>query len=155
MPRTPLSLLVAVLLAASATADDAAVPTGQDYGAGLTLAATTPLADVLAAPETHQEAPVLVRGRLTDVCQKKGCWTVLKDGPASVRVRFLDYAFFLPKDATGRVAFVEGVATVQTLSEREARHYAAESRDGDPDAIEGPQREVGLLASGVRLLPLE
>ena len=68
-------------------------------------------------------------------------------------VRFHDYGFFLPKDAMGVRAQLEGIAEIRTLSENEARHYAAESRDGDPDSIEGPQREIGFVATGVRLLP--
>jgi hypothetical protein len=73
---------------------------------------------------------VLLRGRLTDLCQKKGCWTVLQQGDAVVRVRFRDYGFFLPRDALGHVALVEGVASVRELSQGEARHLGAESRAG-------------------------
>lgn len=139
------------LLSAAAVGEDPR-PAGRDFGAGLTLAQPTPLASVLAAPERHGENPVLVRGRLTDLCRKKGCWTILRDGDAHVRVRFLDYGFFLPPDALGAEALVEGVATVRTLSEKEARHIADESRGGVPAAIDGPQQELGFLASGVRLL---
>ena len=146
-------LATALLLAAPAPASDEALPAGRDFGAGLTLTETTPLGDVLAAPQRYEAKPVLLRGRLTDLCTKKGCWTVLADGDASVRVRFQDYGFFLPKDALGKTALAEGVATVRMLSEREARHYASESRGGDPDSIVGPQRELGFVASGVRLLP--
>ncbi|MBW2290869.1 MAG: DUF4920 domain-containing protein [Deltaproteobacteria bacterium] len=31
---------------------------------------------------------MLIKGRVTDVCQKKGCWTVIEDGDAQVRIRF-------------------------------------------------------------------
>lgn len=148
-----LSTAAIALAATPGLAGDEPLPAGRDFGAGLTLAETTPLGDVLAEPGRYAERPVLLRGRLTDVCTKKGCWTVLADGDAHVRVRFLDYGFFLPKDALGATALAEGVATVRTLSEREARHVASESRGGDPNSIEGPQRELGFVASGVRLLP--
>lgn len=140
-----ISLLAAALLLLGASSES------RDFGAGVTLRETTPLAEVLATPERYAAEPVLVEGRITDVCQKKGCWTVLTDGKNSVRVRFQDYGFFLPKDAFGATALVQGVAVVRTLSEKEARHYEAESRGGDPGAIQGEQREVGLVASGVRL----
>ena len=146
---------LALLLGAGAGAGSEALPGGRDFGARLTLEQTTPLRALLAAPERYTEQPVLLRGRLTDLCTKKGCWTVLADGDATVRVRFLDYGFFLPRDALGARALVQGVASVRTLSEREARHIASESRGGDPDAIQGPQRELGFVASGVRLLPPE
>jgi hypothetical protein len=146
-------LLLGVLLPQLAGASEAQAP--RVYGAPLTLEEAIPLSQVLAAPERYAEEPVLLQGRLTDLCQRKGCWTVLQDGDAVVRVRFRDYGFFLPKDALGSVALVEGVASVRELSEREARHLEAESRGGDPARIEGPQREVGIVASGVRLAPAE
>jgi hypothetical protein len=139
------TLLAAALLLVGAGSGN------RDFGAGVTLTEKTPLADVLAAPERYAAAPVLVEGRIADVCQKKGCWTVLTDGKNTVRVRFQDYGFFLPKDAFGATALVQGVAVIRTLSEKEARHYEAESRGGDPGAVHGEQREVGIVASGVRL----
>jgi len=147
------SLLAALLAVSDAGTAGTKAPDARDFGAGLTLSQETPLGEVLAAPERYGDEPVLLRGRLTDLCTKKGCWTVLTDGEARVRVRFRDYGFFLPPDALGAEALVEGVADVRTVSEREARHIAAESRGGRPEAIEGPQREVGFIASGVRLLP--
>jgi hypothetical protein len=141
-------LLAGLLLGADA-------PAPEQFGAALGLSDTTPLERVLAAPDRYTEAPVLLRGRLTDVCQKKGCWTMLQDGDAVVRVRFRDYGFFLPQEALGRMAWVEGVASIRELSEGEARHLAAESRNEDPNAIRGSQREVGFIANGVKLLPRE
>ena len=145
-------LLLVVLAPLSGAASDTLPEPASTFGAAVTLEQATPLAQVLATPDTYASQPVLLRGRLTDVCQKKGCWTVLKDGESVVRVSFQDYGFFLPKDALGAEALVQGVASVRELSEREARHYASESRDGDPAAIQGPQREIGFVASGVRLL---
>jgi hypothetical protein len=142
--RSVTLLVTAVLLVAASSES-------RDFGAGVTLTETTALADILAAPKRYAAGPVVVEGRIADVCQKKGCWTVLTDGKNTVRVRFKDYGFFLPKDALGATALVQGVVVVRTLSEKEARHYAAESRDGDPGAIHGEQREVGFVASGVRL----
>ena len=145
-----LALLLGLALSLLGAAES--LPEGSDFGAELTLGKVRSLAAVLAKPEAFAQTPVLVRARIADVCQKKGCWTILRDGERSVRVRFKDYGFFLPKDIQGREALVEGVVTVRTLSEREARHYAEESRDGNPKSIHGPQREVGFLATGVRVL---
>jgi hypothetical protein len=129
-----------------------AFPAGDDFGAGLTLDAATPLSVVVAHPERYEGKPVLVRGRITDVCQSKGCWTVITDDAVAIRIRFKDYGFFLPKDAAGRDALAEGFVKAETLDEKTARHYEAEAKDGDPGSIKGPQRVVGFTASGVRLL---
>jgi hypothetical protein len=132
-----------------------AIPEGRDYGAGLTLDRPAARADLVQDPDRFTQAPVLVRGRIADVCQRKGCWTVLRDGTTQVRVRFKDYGFFLPKDCVGQQAFVEGMLRVETLSEDAARHYDEESRSPDPDRVRGPRREIGITASGVRLLERE
>jgi len=145
-----------VLLSGSASAGEStAIPSGKDFGAGITLERPVALAEVVQSPESFSQEPVLLHGRVADVCQHKGCWTVLRDGEAHVRVRFQDYGFFVPKDCVGEEAFVEGMVKVETLSEETARHYESESRDGDPDRVKGPQREVGFVASGVRLVGRE
>ncbi len=141
--------LLPALLGADAKGPPA---TARAFGAALTLDEPTPLSTILERPEAFEKKPILLHGRISDVCQKKGCWTILRDGDATVRVRFEDYGFFLPTDAIGAEAFVEGRVKVETLSAREARHYEAESRHGNPDAVDGPRREVGFVASGVRLV---
>jgi hypothetical protein len=147
-------VLVHILLLAAAVASaesPPAIPPGDDFGAGLTLLQTTSLAEVMREPEKFEQ-PILLRGKIADVCQRKGCWTIVHDGTDHLRVRFKDYGFFLPKDSMGAEAFVEGVVKIEMLSEKMARHYASESRSGEPDSIEGPQREVGFTASGVRII---
>ena len=153
--RTRNRPLAAFLLCLAALLLGADTPDAGSFGAALQLSEPTALGRVLEAPDRYTQTPVLLRGRLTDLCQKKGCWTVLQDGEAVVRVRFEDYGFFLPQEALGRTALVEGVTSIREISESEARHLAAESRDGDATGIHGPQREVGIVATGVRLLPRE
>jgi hypothetical protein len=128
------------------------IPGGEEFGAGLTLEAVTSLREVVGRPQDWADRPVLVEGEVRDVCQRRGCWMVLSDEEAEVRVDFEDYAFFVPKDAAGRHAFVEGRVRRETLSEETARHYAEESGQGDPSRIRGPQVVVSFTATGVRLL---
>ena len=149
--------VVALLLSVFATGAEAetAIPAGEDYGAGLTLEELTPLGDVVSRPELYSDRTLLVKGRIRDVCQKKGCWMVLTDGESQMRIRFADYGFFVPKDSSGKDAYVEGRAAVEEISEKVARHYEAEASDGDPSSVHGPQRVVSFTATGVRLVPAE
>jgi hypothetical protein len=155
---TPL-IFVAALGTVSVTAcktDPAPpAPTALRFGAPIvSKAAPTPLSAVLAAPEKHA-GPIKLRGRVESVCQKKGCWMVLKEGgPASVRIRFKDYAFFVPnKTVAGTLATCEGTLAIKTIDEATAKHYAGETPGGNPDAIKGPTRELEMIASGVELVP--
>jgi hypothetical protein len=154
--RNGVCAVILLLLAAAAGAEaERALPDGADYGAGLTLEETTPLREVVNHPELHVDRTLLVKGRIRDVCQRKGCWMVLTDGESRIRVRFADYGFFVPKDSSGKDAYVEGRASVEEISEKEARHYEAEAIDGDPSKVQGAQRVVTFTATGVRLVSAE
>jgi hypothetical protein len=154
--RTGTWAAILLLLASVAGAEaDSVLPAGADYGAGLTLEEATPLHDVVSHPELYADRALLVKGRIRDVCQKKGCWMVLSHGESQIRIRFADYGFFVPKDSSGKDAYVEGRVAVKEISEKEARHYEAESIDGDPSKVHGPQRVVSFTATGVRLVPVD
>jgi hypothetical protein len=148
------AVLLSLATAAGAMGSEGApgIPAGEDFGAGITLSEASDLGEVLSDPAKYAETPILLRGRISDVCQKKGCWLVLADGDHRVRIRFADYGFFVPKDCHGKRAYAEGRVEVETLSEQEARHYAAESIGGDPSAIRGPEEVVSFTATGVRIV---
>lgn len=97
--------------------------------------------------EMHNKE-ILVSGKAVDVCQKKGCWLVVSDGTSQMRVTFKDYGFFVPTDISGEVT-LQGVVLAEELSEETAKHYAEESKGEDPDAIEGPQKVITMVATGV------
>ncbi|MGA1464178.1 MAG: hypothetical protein DA446_05805 [Bacteroidetes bacterium] len=72
--------------------------------------------------EAEAAAPVqhLFKGEVTQVCQSKGCNLWLTDGEQQVRIRFKDYAFFVPTNSAGKEAVVRG-------------HYMEkEQEEGDP-----------------------
>jgi len=103
-----LLLLAALPLLLGCSAQGEALPQGEDFGAGLTLERTTPLAEIVHDPARFAGERLLIHGEVTDVCQKKGCWVVIREGDAHVRVRFEDYGFFLPRDCAGAKAYAQG-----------------------------------------------
>ena len=132
-------------------------PTEAGYGAALSSAPPVDLASVVAAPRDFDGKTVKVSGTVGAVCQKKGCWMTLAtpaaDGPR-VRVTFLNYGFFVPKDLSGRQVVAEGTFHVKTLQAAEAQHYADdEAAAGKPSRqVTGSEMEFSLVASGVKLL---
>ena len=120
------------------------------FGAGITAGAATPLAEVLKQPEAFTGKPVRIEAPITAVCQTKGCWMHLGSQQPPVMVKFKDYGFFVPLDSKGARVRAEGVATVKTLSKKEADHLVEEGakllRNED-----GTAREVSFVASGVEL----
>lgn len=93
-------------------------------------------------------------GPIEAVCQKKGCWMELKNQDGStIRVTFKDYGFFMPKDASGRTAIVDGFAKVEVTSVADLKEYAKDDgkSKAEIDAIREPLKELVFEAKGVIL----
>lgn len=112
-----------------------------------------PADQVVAEADKLSGREITLTGTVREVCQKKGCWhTVTTADPnTSIMVKDKEYAIFLPKDCAGKNIAIQGVFTVEAISEDEARHYA-EDAGRDPSKIVGPQRTYLMDASGVKFL---
>ncbi|SHH34070.1 DUF4920 domain-containing protein [Winogradskyella jejuensis] len=94
-----------------------------------------------------------VRGNITEVCSKKGCWMKLDMGNGKiVRVTFKDYGFFMPLDATGEVV-INGKAFVKETSVEDLKHYAEDAGETPEEIAKITEPEVTLSfeADGVLL----
>jgi len=138
------------LLSLSSWAKDPGVRT---FGKPLSIKKPVSLQEAIQQPAKYQDQKVLLEGKISDVCQMKGCWLMLSDGERAIRIKFEGYSFFVPKDSRGKKVRAEGRLIQETLSEDTARHYAAEqSTKSDPSEIKGPQRVVTFEATGVAIL---
>lgn len=145
-----IAIVSALVLLASSPAPETKTT---HWGAAETLkVAPTPLA---TAVEQHKDgATVLVTAKAESVCQSKGCWVMLTDGDLkNVRVKMKDYSFFVPKDLTGKTLVIEGVLSMTTTSEKDAKHYAKDAGASKEDIarIKGDTKSWGLLASSIRV----
>lgn len=88
-------------------------------------------------------------GRITEVCQKKGCWVVLTDGDQWARVKFANHDIDLPRDLAGP-ATVYGQLVAVEISDKRAKHYAEDTGD---DATEvGGRVEYQIIQASSLLL---
>ena len=97
--------------------------------------------------------PAKMKGKIVEVCSKKGCWMKLDMGDNNeVMVRFKDYGFFMPLDAEGDVV-VNGKAFVTETPVEELKHYAEDAGKSQEeiDAITEPKLEYKFEADGVLL----
>lgn len=154
MPRFHwISRVVFAASLAVVLAPQAVQPAARTLGKAILLKKSLSLAEVLKNPEKHKDQKLLLEGKISDVCQLKGCWLMLSEGDRSIRIKFEGYSFFVPKDSRGKKARVEGRLLRETLSEEIARHYAEEqSVKTDLSQIRGPRRVVTFEASGVEIL---
>ena len=106
------------------------------------------LGDLLGDAESHLEERVLVETRVSEVCQKKGCFFIAQDGDHVVRVSFRDYGFFVPTDIGGRKVLLEGTLVRVVLSEEKAEHY---EKDLGGDTPVKPGAAYEIVADAVRV----
>ena len=121
-------------------------------GVAFTDSKKVELSELLQKPEGFDKQTVTTEGTVRQVCQKKGCWMeIAADGKGpGARITFKDYEFFVPKDAAGKKAKIEGSVKLAELSEERAKHYASEGATV-PRSADGKAREVQLVATAVEL----
>lgn len=126
------------------------------FGAGVSKPdAAVSFADVNAQLETADSVNVVMRAKVGEVCQAKGCWMNVVDAAGTSEgemfVQFQDYGFFMPKDIAGREVIVEGIAYKQETSVEELKHYAedADKTAEEIAAITEPVMEKKFMATGV------
>lgn len=121
------------------------------FGAAFALKETRPLAPILAAgKDALPKDAVQVSGTVDSVCQKKGCWMVVKDGEQHARILMKDHGFTVPMDAKGKSVVVEGTLEARTFSEAQVKHLEKDA-GGDPNTASGERTEFVLTASGVKI----
>jgi len=119
----------------------------ETYGAPIAEdVAMVPISVAAADTDAYAGAEHGFSGRITEVCQKEGCWMMLEDDGHAARVMMRDHAFLVPKDASGP-AEVYGVLSVEQLTPEAARHLAEDAGDG----MLPPERELRIQATGVRI----
>ncbi|MCP2027040.1 hypothetical protein L1276_002184 [Flavobacterium sp. HSC-32F16] len=98
---------------------------------------------------------VAVKGEVTNVCEKRGCWITLKteDG-SSFFVKMKDYSFFVPTALKGKNVVLEGNAEKKITSVDELKHYAKDAKKtkAEIDAINAPKEEIRFLANGIKVV---
>jgi hypothetical protein len=92
------------------------------------------------------------KSKINAVCQKKGCWmSMALPGGKESFVKFKDYAFFVPLNATDQEAIVSGKAFVSETSVAQLRHYAKDGGESEEAIakITEPKVEYKFMADGV------
>ena len=128
-------LLTLLLACGSGGVQEPTAPTGEHFGAEFTLTESAPLGTVISDPEGHRGKNVRVVGEITQVCQKAGCWMVLRDeGGETMRITTKDHGYGVNKQAAGRTAHVEGQVSVKAVDPERVAHFKSET-----DSKEAPE----------------
>ena len=136
-----------------ATEAVAAAPLVQHFGEAFTVEAVTPAADLLGDPASWVDKTVRVEGKVTDVCQKAGCWLVITDDTNHMRVRTKDHGFAVDKSGAGTTSQIEGLVVALPLNPEDVAHFVSESSE---DAVIPEHKATGdftyeIVATAVEL----
>lgn len=132
---------------------------GDYYGADISKISESKAISVVAleAKLAHDKkvTNIAIKGVVTDVCSKRGCWVTLKtDNGSSFFVKMKDYAFFVPSALKGKNVVLEGSAEREVTSVDELKHYAKDAKkaQSEIEAIVLPKEEIRFLAKGIKVV---
>jgi hypothetical protein len=109
------------------------------FGAALTGIEPTPLSTLLHNADDFNKKTLRTEGVVSAVCKSMGCWMELADDSRMLHVRMAGHSFFVPKNASGHHAMVEGTVF----------RPAASDCTEEAEALTGKTAKVELEATGV------
>ena len=122
------------------------------FGDTITQEGAQPIADVAKILGENDTVKTKIIGKIESVCQKKGCWMKMNIAAnKEMMVRFKDYGFFMPKDASGKEVVIDGIVFKSTTTVEELRHYAEDAGKSKEEIakITEPETEIAFEANGV------
>ncbi len=147
--RTIILVAFATIMSLTLMAQDKKV---SHFGKNITEENAQPASVVDRMLTTKDTVNVKIQGKITSVCQKKGCWMMMETAHGNtMRVRFKDYEFFVPKDCAGKTAIIEGIAFNDVTSVAELKHYAEDANKSkeEIEKITQPEKKPAFEAEGV------
>jgi Domain of unknown function (DUF4920) len=126
------------------------------FGAAITAEGAIAAADVVKQLGKADSLRIKVKGEILSCCQAKGCWmTMPLAGKEEMMVKFKDYGFFVPRNATGKEAIVDGWAYRELVTVDELRHYAEDEGKSkeEIEKITKPEERITFMADGVIIAP--
>lgn len=118
----------------------AAVAKPDAFGDPITATDKVSLVDVAKNPGAFKGRTIVTTGKVTRVCQERGCWMAIKDSTSDATIRMHGHSFFVPMTSAGRDARVQGTVMM--------------TKDGkECDEMEAVGVQLEIDATGVELSP--
>ena len=149
--RVILIFMAAALYVSHAVSDEpkqAAV-----FGEAITVSKSISIEYAISHLDELKNTAILINGKVSKVCGKKGCWMVLKNSENSIRVTFKGYKFFVPKDIIGKSVQAQGMLHEELMNISEAKHFAKDAGQSDSQIkrIKQKVKEYRFIATAVKI----
>ena len=122
----------------------AGVANAKNYGAEMPDGEAIDIAEASQDIDTYAGKPAKFKGRITQVCQKEGCWLMIESNAQAARIKTKDHAFVIPKDSKGE-AVVFGELKRVELKPEVAKHLAEDAGQSAPVA----SSEIQITATSI------
>ena len=119
-------------------------------GKPLALPSAVSVGQLMANPDASVGKVVQVKGKVTEVCEKMGCWMQLVDGRDAVRIKVNDGDIVFPKTSIGKTAVAEG-----TLNKLELTRDEAVARAKHEAEERGTKFEPASVKSGATIFQIQ
>lgn len=152
IPAIAILFLSSLLSAQEGSPTTVSLPSNEYYGQKISEDGAVKPAEFLKRIENKDSIDVKLEAKIITVCKKKGCWMdVDLENGTSMKVKFKDYEFFVPKNADGRIVIMEGRAKLETTDVATLRHYAEDAGKSadEVSAITKPEEAYSFEAFGV------
>jgi len=114
------------------------------YGANMPAGKAVDIAAASQNVDDYAGKPAKFKGRITQVCQKEGCWLMIESKAQAARIKTKDHAFVIPKDSKGEVVVFGELKRVD-LAPEVAKHLAEDA--GEPAEI--AKSELQIIATSI------
>jgi hypothetical protein len=128
-------------------------------GKPMTLKEPVSVDAVVSSPDRYVGQTVQVKGNVTEVCKKMGCWMMLVDpgSKKAIRIKVKDGDIVFPESAIGKPAVAEGKLVKLELTKEQvisARKHEAEEngKKFDPSTVKGGETMYQIAGTGAVLL---
>lgn len=125
----------------------AGTASAKNYGADMPKGKAVDIATASRNLAVYLDKPAKFKGRITQVCQKEGCWLMIESNAQAARIKTKDHAFVIPKDSKGE-AIVYGELKRVELKPEAAKHLAEDA--GQPIAIAASELQIAATSISIK-----
>lgn len=118
------------------------------YGEDMPAGDAIDISEASKNPAAYADKPAKFKGRITQVCQKEGCWLMIESNAQAARIKTKDHAFVIPKDSKGDVIVFGELKRVE-LKPEVAKHLAEDAGTSAPEAV--ATSELQIIASSISI----
>ncbi len=118
------------------------------YGDDMPAGDAVDIAEASKNLDAYVSKPAKFKGRITQVCQNKGCWLMIESNAQAARIKTKGHAFVIPKDSKGDVIVFGELKRVE-LKPEVAKHLAEDAGTAAPEAV--ATSELQIIASSISI----